>query len=205
MSDLSFFLLAIASLFAIINPLSTAITFISINQNSTRQWKKDMAKKACVVAAIILILSTIVGFIVLKFFNISLSALEISSGIILLFVGIKMLNPLAKQKEIHPDHKKEIMEKPDISIVPLAIPLISGPAAIATTVTLSAEGGKYGEVIIIACVIIITILTYFLLLKAEYIKKILKGSGTKALEKIMGLVLLALGVQFMINGIFGLF
>ena len=203
MSELSFFILSLTSLFAIFNPLSTAIIFITINQNSTAEWKKSMAKKACISAATILILSTFLGFLIFDFFNISLSALEISSGIILLFIGFKMVNPLLKQKEILPEHKKEIIEKEDISLVPLAIPFISGPAAIATTVTLSVEGGKFGEVIVIAAVILISFLTYILLLKANTIKKFLKDSGTKAVEKIMGLIILALGTQFILNGIKG--
>lgn len=203
MSEISFFILSLTSLFAIINPLSTAIIFITINQNSTAEWKKSMAKKACFSAAVILILSTFLGYLIFDFFNISLSALEISSGIILLFIGFKMVNPLLKQKEILPEHKKEIIEKEDISLVPLAIPFISGPASIATTVTLSAEGGKFGELIVIAAVIVISILTYVLLLKANTIKRILKDTGTKAVEKIMGLIILALGTQFILNGIYG--
>ena len=123
--------------------------------------------------------------------------------LILLFIGFKMVNPLLKQKEILPEHKKEIIEKEDISLVPLAIPFISGPASIATTVTLSAEGGKFGELIVIAAVIVISILTYVLLLKANTIKRILKDTGTKAVEKIMGLIILALGTQFILNGIYG--
>lgn len=203
MAEISFFILSLTSLFAIINPFSTAIVFLSINQNSTTDWKKNMAKKACISAAFILILSTFLGFIIFDFFNISLSALEISSGIILLFIGFKMVSPLLKQKEIHPEHKKEIIEKEDISLVPLAIPFISGPAAIATTVTLSAEGGKYGELIVASSVILISILTYFLLLKANVLKNFFKDSGIKAVEKVMGIIILALGTQFILNGIQG--
>ncbi len=203
MSEISFFILSLASLFAIINPFSTAIIFLSISQNSTLEWKRDMAKKACIAAAFVLILSTLAGFIIFDFFNISLGALEISSGIILLFIGFKMVNPLLKQKVIPPEHKKEIINKEDISVVPLAVPFISGPAAIATTVTLSAEGGKFGGLIVISSIIIITILTYVLLLRANVIKRIFKDSGTKAVEKIMGLIILALGTQFILNGVRG--
>lgn len=203
MSELSFFILSLASLFAIINPFSTALIFITIGKNSTLEWKKSMAKRACTYAAVILILSTYTGYLIFNFFNISLSALEISSGIILLFIGFKMVNPLLKQKEMLPEHKKEIIEKEDISLVPLAIPFISGPAAIATTVTLSLEGGRFGGMIVILSVIIISILTYILLLKANSIKRFLKDSGTKAVEKVMGLIILALGTQFVLNGIKG--
>ncbi len=203
MSEISFFILSLASLFAIINPFSTALIFITIGKNSTLEWKKSMAKRACTYAAAILILSTYTGYLIFNFFNISLSALEISSGIILLFIGFKMVNPLLKQKEILPEHKKEVIEKEDISLVPLAIPFISGPAAIATTVTLSLEGGKFGGMIVILSIIIISILTYVLLLKANSIKRFLKDSGTKAVEKVMGLIILALGTQFVLNGIKG--
>ena len=115
-----------------------------------------------------------------------------------------MLDPQRSQKELHPESTKDLKTREDISLVPLAIPLLSGPGAIATTILLTSEAPPVNGVpILLIAIIVVCILCNLVLRKTDMIKHVLGSSGIKALEKIFGLLILTLGVQYILNGISG--
>lgn len=199
---LGFFILCFSSLFAIVNPFSTAIVFETLSVGLNKKRKKDIALKSAIIAFIVLVTFALSGFIVLNFFSITTYALKIGGGIYLIALSLRMLDPLRLQKELHPRSKQELKKSEDIAIVPLAIPLLSGPGAITTTIVLSNQSQRIlGGIVLIAAIAIVCILSYLILSKAYIIKKFFKSSGLKTIEKVMGLIILCIGVQFILNGI----
>ncbi|MFH1439399.1 MAG: MarC family protein [Candidatus Woesearchaeota archaeon] len=200
---LGFFILCFSSLFSIVNPFSTAIIYEALTTKYSKKEKKAAVKKACITMLIILIIFSLCGMFILKFFNISVDALRIGGGIYLIIISLRMLNPMKSQKELHPTSRKELRQKDDIAIVPLAIPFLSGPGAIATTIVLVTQTPNHlGLLILIGVIILITIITYIVLRNSNLlIKKMLGHSGIKTLEKLLGLIILCIGVQFILNGL----
>ena len=199
---LGFLLLCFSSLFSIVNPLSSAVVFEAISTKYTNKEKLDIIRRSALTMMFVLIIFSLTGLVILKFFSITLDALRIGGGLYLMLISFRMLNPTRSHKEIHPKTKSELKYKDDIAIAPIAIPLLSGPGAITTTIVLSTQNPTYyGLLTLIAVILIITILTYFILKNADWLtKRFLGHTGIKTLEKIMGLIILCIGVQFILNG-----
>lgn len=197
----TFFVIAFTSLFTIINPFSTASVFLTITKGDSKKEKTAMAKTACLAAALILVVFAFGGTLILDFFNISLDAFKIAAGLLVAGVGIKMIH--SKREHFHsPKHKKQAMEKEDISIVPLAIPMMSGPGAMTAAIVLAGESTSNLDTIsLIAAIIAVCLLTYIILANSNIISKYLKETGQQVINKVMGLIVLVIGVQFIINGI----
>lgn len=202
MSDAAFFVFAFSSLFAIVNPFSTAFVFVTITQNDSEKKKMMMAKKACLTSFFVMVFFVLAGDFVLKFFSITVESLRIAGGIFVAYIGFMMLNHGTLQKGATPEHMKEHIKKPDVSIVPLSIPFISGPGTISTLLLLTSQNHTPSSLtIILLSVLMVIVLTYYILLNAKYLSRYLGSSGTKILEKLMGLIILTVGVQFILSGI----
>jgi multiple antibiotic resistance protein len=202
MADLAFFLFAFSSIFAIVNPWSTAAVFMIITKNDSDAKKKAMAKRACIVAFFIMLIFVIGGNLIFNFFSITVESLRIAGGIFVAFIGFKMLNPSSLQKMPPKDQLEEHIKKDDVSIVPLAMPFITGPGTISTVILLTAQNPTISGVSIILFSGIIAIgITYIILINSRYITRYLGVGGTKVLEKLLGLIILTVGVQFILNGI----
>ena len=163
--------------------------------------EESLWKKAAIISAIILMIFVISGVLIFDIFSITIEAFQIAGGILVAKVGFSMLNSKADQIK-NKEEETELIKKQDISIIPLAIPMLSGPGAIATVLVWSngAPGitEKFGILIII---MIISFISYFVLLKAKLLKKFLGQSGTQVIEKVMGLIVLVMGIQFIINAL----
>jgi len=202
-----FAIAAFVSLFTIINPFSTASVFHSLTKRDSAKKNMMVAKKACVTAVLIMIFFIFFGDYVLNLFGISLEAFKIASGILVFAIGYKMIN--SGNRHIESDEEKEHAEnKEDISIIPLAIPMMSGPGAIATSLVLMEGALEVGSVWAVASlvlsVVVIMIIAYFLLINAHVLDKVLGENGVRVIDKLLGLIVLVMGVQFVINGIAGL-
>jgi len=197
---------AFISLFTIINPFSTASVFHSITGKNAIENRRT-ARKACITAVCIMIFFIFFGDYVLHFFGISIEAFKIASGILVFAVGYKMIN--SGNRHIETDKEvKHAKSKEDISIIPLAIPMMSGPGAIATGLVLMEGATKLGSILavgsLVISVIVIMIIAYFLLVNAHLMDKFLGENGVRVIDKLLGLIVLVMGVQFVINGIAGL-
>ncbi len=198
---------AFISLFTIINPFSTASVFHTITKGNNRKENKRIAKKACLTAIFVMIFFIFLGDYVLHFFSISLEAFKIASGLLVFGIGYKMIKVGNRHVETK-EEKKHAETKEDISIIPLAIPMMSGPGAIATALVLmeSALGfaSSLAIVSLVVSIVLISAIAYFLLINAHALDKILGENGVRVIDKLLGLIVLVIGVQFIINGINGL-
>ncbi len=190
------------SLFSIVNPISAAAISLGLMKNSTHEERKEVAKRAALIASIVLIIFSIAGNSVFKFFSVSLEALYIGGGVCICLIGFRMLNPHELQKKLHPEVHAEALKKEDISVMPLAVPLLSGPGAIATTILISSKITTTVEYGLLGLVIVVLgILIYLCIANADRLHKFLGKTGTKTVEKIMGIIIVTIGIQFILNGI----
>ncbi len=188
-------------IFAIIDPFGYVPIFLSMTADNTEAERERMVRRAAVAAFIILGTFTVLGRFILHFFDISIPALQISGGLILLVIGFEMLNMLPVGQKLTHSEEEEGAAKNDISIVPLAIPMLSGPASIATVVVLAANDESWGNYGLILVSILVTLLvTYFVLRFAGHILKIVGRTGLNVVTRVMGLLMCAMAIQFLING-----
>lgn len=160
-----------------------------------------MLRRACTTAFFVLLIFILLGHSILAFFHISIPALQISGGLILLFIGFEMLNLLHSKEPLTPSEENEASQKDDISIVPLAIPMLSGPASIVAVVVLTAKSSAVANYLVVILSVFLTLLiTYFVLSASERIMKVVGLTGVNAASRIMGLLLSAMAVQFVIDG-----
>jgi multiple antibiotic resistance protein len=199
-----YFLVAIAGMFVIINPLTTAFVFASLMPDASPTERAQVAKRASVASTIVLFIFAALGGLIFQIFGITLAAFRIAGGLILFGIGMGML-----QKSEAPDHDRadakaagRITE--DISIVPLAIPFISGPGAIATAMILTSEApDRWHVIVVFIAVLLTTVSCYFAMVNSSYLVRLMGDSGRRILTKVFGLILAVIAVQFVINGITG--
>ncbi|NBV51263.1 NAAT family transporter, partial [bacterium] len=164
MNNMETWLSTFGVIFAIIDPFGYVPIFLSLTSKDSEATRAKMVRKACFTAFLVLTLSTFLGQQVLRFFGISIPALQISGGLILLVIGFEMMNILPGVHKLSQKEESEAEKKEDISIVPLAIPMLSGPASIATVIVLSSQAQSLSDYPVIVSSILITLLiTYFVL------------------------------------------
>jgi len=195
---------ALATFFAVIGPLDVAAMFAVLTANQTAQQKRSIAIRGSLISTGILVAFALIGELLLAGLGISLAALRAAGGILLLLIGIEMVFARSSGVTSTTDEEeKEAISKSDISVFPLATPLIAGPGAMGAVILLMAhqEGNVTGQVIIIASLLAILLLTFVSLLLAGKIVKFFGLTGMHVITRIMGVLLSALAVQFIFDGI----
>jgi multiple antibiotic resistance protein len=196
---------ALVTLFVIIDPFAVVPMFVSLTRNDTVLSKRRTAYKATIIAAILLLSFAFVGDNLLDAMSISEPAFRIAGGFLLLLAAIEMV--VAKASGIRSttgDETEEAAHRDDISVFPLAIPLIAGPGALTSIVVLmrQAEGmGSSAQVGVVVILIGVLLFTYCSLIISDRLMKLLGVTGTNVLTRVFGIILAALAVQNMINGI----
>ena len=196
--------LALATFFATIGPLDVAAMFAGLTANHTAQQKRSLAIRGSLIGTIILVAFALIGEFLLEGLGISLAALRIAGGILLLLIGIEMVFARTSGGTSTTDEEEqEALVKPDISVFPLATPLIAGPGAMGAAILLMAnqEGNIAGQAIIVGSLLVVLLLTFVSLLLAGKIQHLLGVTGMHVITRVMGVLLSALAVQFMIDGI----
>lgn len=193
--------LTITALLPIANPFSTAALFMSLTGNFSAQERKHQAYMACVYMFCILSFFLVAGALIMNFFGISVAGIRIAGGLIILVVGFRMLFP--QEKELSAQEEKEARQKEDISLVPLAMPSLSGPGAIAVVLSVSSDIEKwYGYIVVGVGILITAIISYWVLRGSARLTKFLGVNGLNIFTRIMGFLLICIAVQFMASGIF---
>ncbi|MGB5223670.1 MAG: MarC family protein [Arenicellales bacterium] len=195
---------ALATFFAVIGPLDVAAMFAVLTANQTAQQKRSIAIRGSLISTGILVAFALIGELLLAGLGISLAALRAAGGILLLLIGIEMVFARSSGVTSTTDEEEqEAISKSDISVFPLATPLIAGPGAMGAVILLMAhqEGNVTGQVIIIASLLAILLLTFVSLLLAGKIVKLFGVTGMHVITRIMGVLLSALAVQFIFDGI----
>jgi multiple antibiotic resistance protein len=194
-------LLAIVAILPMVNPFSKPPIFISITEGWTQAERRAEAFKASAYAFIILFVSLVAGTFVLEFFSISLPALQIAGGLLIARTAFQMLNP---QKEHHqtPAEEHDAKQRESIAFVPLAMPLLSGPGSMAVMINLATEVKFWQEwLVYIIAAGVVCIISFFTLAESVWLVRVLGVNGVNALSKLMGFLLLALAIQFILNGV----
>ncbi|MCG2634757.1 MAG: MarC family protein [Gammaproteobacteria bacterium] len=196
--------LALATFFATIGPIDVAAVFATMTGNGTLEYKRSMAIRATLIASVILVAFALFGEILLASLGISLAALRTAGGILLLLIGIDMVFARSSGGTSTTDEEeREGISKQDISIFPIATPLIAGPGAMGAAILLmaNAEGDLIRQMIVLASLLAILLVTGIALLFASKIHQFLGVTGMHAISRIMGFLLAALAVQFIFDGI----
>ena len=200
---LHFFIRAFAGVFVILDPFGASSHFLALTPHDSALGKKAIAKKACMVALGVLIFFSLAGGALFKYFGLTLAALKIAGGILLFTIALGMLYGKRIGAKTTPEEEKEHSELEDIAVIPMAMPILSGPGAITTVMVLSGEAGgtPMKLVMVLLAVLISLVICYFILAHSVVILKLLKTTGSKILTRIMGLIMSVIAIQFVINGI----
>ncbi len=193
---------SIFQLFLIVDPVALMPLFLSITKSNTHEERMKIARTSSLVAVIILLTFALVGGFILSYFKISIDAIKIGGGMLLFSIAFEMIYGKLPGTKIT-DKEHNIAEQlEDISITPLAIPLLAGPGAI-TTVLLVAGNMQTGyHTAILSLAILITgLISYKFLTMSDRITNLLGVLGTKVLVRIMGLILLFIAIQYVIDGV----
>jgi multiple antibiotic resistance protein len=197
-------LIAFTTYFATIGPADVAALFAALTPNNTPAERRAMAIRATLIATAILLAFALFGEAVLALFGISLPALRIAGGILLLLIAIDMVfgRPSGGTTTTSEENAEAAL-KEDISVFPLATPLIAGPGAIGATILLvaDAEANRLRVTIVILVMLGVLLLTFLLMLVATQVQRLLGLTGLHVVSRIVGVLLAALAVQFILDGI----
>ena len=200
-SEFQFFILCLTTLFTLINPIGIAPLLMVMTDRFAKSDKISIAKKGSLTAFITLVLFAILGSVIFSLFGITLEAFQIMGGIIFFRNGLRMLEAKVGRSRTTPAEQEESQESDDIAISPIGIPLIAGPGAITATMLLSSQTPYiYSYATLALAIMIVLSFVYLILRNGELIIKVLGTSIMRIIQRLMGLILLVIAVQFVING-----
>lgn len=199
---LSFSLLAFSAVFVIVDPLGMVPLFIALTANDSPQKRREMARRACFVAWSVLTAFAVAGTKILELLGITLFAFKVAGGLLMLVTALDQLRAERPRTRTTEEEQHEGAQKDDVSIVPLAIPLLAGPGAIAAAmVTMSRARGAAQGLVVVAAITVTLGAAYVAMLFSERIARLLGATGRLVGERLIGLVLAAIGVQFVLDGV----
>lgn len=196
-----FALVALTSLLFIVDPIAVVPAYLVITRDETAGEQRRTAKRACIAMTILLIFFAATGNLLFRAFAITLPAFRTAGGLILWYVAMDMLRGERRTQE----GQEEVLEgqtKEDVAITPLAIPMLAGPGAISTVIVLSSEARGLLELgVVYGSVMVTGLVSYLVLRIGESVLRRLGKTGIRVLTRIMGLILAAVAVQFVLSGI----
>jgi multiple antibiotic resistance protein len=197
-------LLALTTFFATIGPADLLLVFAALTQKSTQAERRVMALRGTLIATAILMFFAVFGDAMLKLFGITLPALRIAGGVLLLLISIDMV--FARHSGgtgTTPEEENEAQGRADISVFPLATPLIAGPGAISAVILLTTGTGGFTIewVVVVVALLAILLACYLAMLVAIPIQRLLGLTGLAVVSRVVGVLLAALAVQFLLDGI----
>jgi multiple antibiotic resistance protein len=199
---LEFALLAVTSIFFLVDPFAVIPMFLAITQGSPEPERRQMARRSAWTCAIVLCSFALAGSLIFKMFGITLPAFKIAGGIILLQIGLDMLQARQSHTKVTDEETAEGAAKSDASIIPLGMPMLAGPGAISTVMVLIGESHAiWQQAIIYATIIFTAVVSYLVLAGADRVRRYLGETGIRIMMRLMGLLLVALAVQFVANGL----
>ncbi len=199
---LTFTITAFLSLFVTINPFGSIPILLTITEEVGAKAIRVMVRRAAVVMALVLMLFAVVGQPLMAYLHLSLPAIRIAGGIILFLIALNMIQAERPKVKSRPEEEAEAMDKEDVSIVPLAVPMLAGPGAITTVLVLSRESSgleQWG--VIVAAIVVVGFIAYLILSRAALLLQLLGRTGINVFTRLMGLLLAAMAVQFVLNGL----
>jgi multiple antibiotic resistance protein len=198
---LQFALVTLTSILFIVDPIAVIPTYLVITQGQSPEQRADTARRACIAAALILMAFALGGALIFQMFGITLEAFRIAGGLILWVVAMDMLHGERSTQESRP----EIAEgrvKDDVAVTPLAMPMLAGPGAISTIMVLAGQARTMPEKAMVHVAIVVTLgVSWVVLRVGEGFVRKMGQTGIRVMTRIMGLLLAAIAVQFVITGV----
>jgi len=202
MSLAGYIFLAFSSLFIIVDPLATIPAFLTMTPVDTVADRKRMARLACTVMAGILVVFAAAGTWIFKFLGITMPAFQIAASIVLLLVALDMLRAQRSRVQETQEETAEGANKTDIAITPLGVPMLAGPGAISTAIVLQTRAETaWQHIALFGCILGVSLASYLILRVAASGAQWLSPIALRITTRIMGLLLAAVAIQFMLNGL----
>lgn len=201
------FLYAFAALFSIINPLGTVPIFVGLTQDEETAERKKTALLTAINVLVILLISFFLGTYLLQFFGISLNSLRIAGGLIIVSSGFALLTGrFAKHKGMKNSRvQKDLSQRERFSLTPLAIPMLAGPGSISLLISFQQEyGWTINSVYILTAVVLVCLITFLILRSSYLIAKTLGASGINAISRIIGFIVIAIGIEYISGSVLDL-
>ncbi|PKQ70756.1 MarC family protein [Raineya orbicola] len=196
----AFGLLAFTSFFTLINPLGTMPVYMTMTASLSEKARAKTARKASIVAFLTIILFAFSGELLFNFFGISVNSFRVVGGIIFFQMGMDMLQARLARVKVSETEVKSYVN--DISITPLAIPMICGPGAISNAIVLMEKAKNWEmKIVLISAVLVVMVLTFIILYASSRIIKFLGETGNNVMMRIMGLIVMVIAVEFFFSGL----
>ena len=199
---IKFFISSFTSLFALVNPIGFSPMFISLVDELNSQEKKQIANKGGFTAGLTLIIFLFIGEFIFQFFGITIEAFKIAGGILFMRSSFNLIEVKTSRTRTTPAEEESALTKDDIAYTPIGIPLIAGPGAITSIMVLSTSNPNITYKLILFVVIVLVMLTTLAILRmSSKITQKIGTSGLRIIQRIMGIILLTISIQFIIDGI----
>jgi multiple antibiotic resistance protein len=191
---------AIVGIFVIVDPIGSVGIFLSVTNGFTQIKKEKAARFAGITVAAVLVIAALMGQAILDLFGIRLAAFSVAGGILFLILAVEMIRGEGAS-QFHKLSKRS-EQLPAAAIVPLGVPLMAGPGAISTVILASPGSANWFETtILISSIAVLGMVTWLCFSYAQYIGKLIGDIGIQLISRIMGLILAALAVEYMVKGI----
>lgn len=201
------FIYIFAALFSVLNPLGAVPIFVGLTQDYTKVERSRVSLWTAINVFIILIISFFIGEYVLKFFGISIDALRIAGGLIIVSSGFSLLTgKFSKTRGVNKKVESDAQTRNQIALTPLAIPMLAGPGSISLLIAFYQDYTEiYEKVIAVLAILAVAAVIFFVLKSAHYLSRILGASGIVAISRIIGFIVIAIGVQYISSSIVNIF
>lgn len=198
----SFFLVSISAFFFVVDPIGLVPIFLALTRRDPPEKRERAARKATLVFFFVVSFFALGGTVVFDLLGVSLAAFKVAGGVLLLLTALDMLRSKQSDTRTSDEEIDAAARKEDVAIVPLAMPLLAGPGSIATAVVLTSRATSWFQVsLVIVAVACVALVTYFCLRGAQVVERVLGKNGIPILERVMGLLLAAIALQFVIDGL----
>ena len=201
-SEIQFFILCLTTFFTLINPVGIAPILLVMTERFSKEEKINIAWKGSLTAFITLIIFSILGSVIFNIFGITIEAFQIMGGILFFRSGFRMSEAKIGRSRTTPMEREESQESDDIAISPIGIPLIAGPGAITASMLLSSQTPQlYSYATLGVSIFLVLTVVYLILRNGGLLMKALGYTGMRVIQRLMGVVLMVIAVQFVINGV----
>lgn len=197
------FIYIFLALFSVLNPLGAIPIFLALTEGDSKQSRSRTSLWTAINVVIILVVSFFIGEYVLKFFGISINSLRIAGGIVIMSSGFALLSGgFSKNRGVNKEVKNDAQNRSDIALSPLAIPMLAGPGSISLLIASYQDyPDSVDRILICLAVLAIGIVIFLTLRSSQYLAKVLGASGIVAISRIMGFIVLAIGIQYIVNSV----
>lgn len=202
MSDWAEYLKFFAALLAIVNPIGIIPVFISLTEQQSSAERRQTSLLAAVVVALVLLMALLTGETLLRFFGISIDSFRVGGGILILLIAISMLHAKMSPARQTEEEAQDAADKESVAVVPLGIPLLAGPGAISTIILYAHRDTRVIHYLMLGVeIVLIALIVWGSFILAPYIARALGRIGINVITRIMGLIMAAIGVEFIAAGL----